>query len=250
MSLAELQFWLYPALVALAGYLVLGLTGFGSALVIVPLLAWRWPLAEVVALIILMDVPMSMLHGGLNLRQVRWAELWRLLPGLALGTVAGFAVAPWLSAKWSLLALGLYVAWVGLSALRGPQAMAQRRPTDARWAHVYGFVIGVIESSFGTAGPPLVAWLQRRLDDVHELRATIPVVMMVAASGVLLGMALAGRLSGPQIWQRWAVLVGVAALGVWAGNRLARHLSVALVRRLICALLVLSGLVLAGKALA
>ena len=31
-------------LAVLAGYTVLGLTGFGSALVIVPLLAWHWPL--------------------------------------------------------------------------------------------------------------------------------------------------------------------------------------------------------------
>ena len=34
----------YPAFVVLLGYVVLGITGFGSALVIVPLLAWRWPL--------------------------------------------------------------------------------------------------------------------------------------------------------------------------------------------------------------
>ena len=39
--------WLSVAVVLL-GYTVLGLTGFGSALVIVPLLAWQWPLPEVV----------------------------------------------------------------------------------------------------------------------------------------------------------------------------------------------------------
>ena len=48
--------------VVLLGYAVLGLTGFGSALVIVPLLAWRWPLPEVVALTLLMDVPACLLY--------------------------------------------------------------------------------------------------------------------------------------------------------------------------------------------
>ena len=33
--------WSLP--VVALGYLVLGITGFGSALVMVPLLAWRWP---------------------------------------------------------------------------------------------------------------------------------------------------------------------------------------------------------------
>jgi len=34
------QEWLYPASVLLAAYAVMGITGFGSALVAVPLLAW------------------------------------------------------------------------------------------------------------------------------------------------------------------------------------------------------------------
>ena len=38
---------IYPALVVALAYLVLGLTGFASSLIAVPLLAWRWPLAEV-----------------------------------------------------------------------------------------------------------------------------------------------------------------------------------------------------------
>ena len=54
-----MQEWLYPMGVVLLGYTVLGLTGFGSALVVVPLLAWNWPLPAVVALTLLMDVPAS-----------------------------------------------------------------------------------------------------------------------------------------------------------------------------------------------
>ena len=82
-----MQEWLYPMGVVLLGYTVLGLTGFGSALVIVPLLAWQWPLPEVVAMSLLMDVPASAFHSGLNWRQVQWRELRRLLPGLLAGTM-------------------------------------------------------------------------------------------------------------------------------------------------------------------
>ena len=38
--------WIYPAGVLLAGYLVLGITGFGSALVTVPLLVGRQALND------------------------------------------------------------------------------------------------------------------------------------------------------------------------------------------------------------
>jgi uncharacterized membrane protein YfcA len=84
-----MQEWLYPMGVVLLGYTVLGLTGFGSALVVVPLLAWNWPLPAVVALTLLMDVPASAFHSGLNWRQVQWHELRRLLPGMVVGTVLG-----------------------------------------------------------------------------------------------------------------------------------------------------------------
>ena len=35
------------------------------------------------ALVILLDVPASMLHGGLNFRQVRWRPIGAMLPGMA-----------------------------------------------------------------------------------------------------------------------------------------------------------------------
>ena len=75
----------YPVLVVALGYVALGLTGFASALISVPLLAWRWPLAEVVPLALVMDMLASLLMGGLNLREVRWDEFRALAPGMLRG---------------------------------------------------------------------------------------------------------------------------------------------------------------------
>lgn len=237
---------LYPAAVVLLGYVVLGITGFGSALVIVPLLAWHWPLPEVVALTLLMDVPASLLHGGLNLRQVNTAELRRLLPGMVAGALAGLWLSQVLSARWPLLVLGLYVATVGLQALR---PAAERHAWSPRWATPMGSAIGTVEMLFGTAGPLVVAWLSRRLPDVQALRATTPVVIAASACAVLLTMGASGRLSQPELWQRWLLLMGLAVAGVLLGNRLARLVSPTALRRVICALLVVSGLCLLGQAL-
>ena len=60
--------FLLPLMAVFVGYTVLGLTGFGSALVVVPLLAWQWPLPEVVALTLMLDLPASLMHSGLNWR--------------------------------------------------------------------------------------------------------------------------------------------------------------------------------------
>ena len=242
-----MQEWIYPVGVVLSGYTVLGLTGFGSALVIVPLLAMNWPLSEVVALTLLMDVPASAFHSWLNASQVQWRELRRLLPGLVIGTAAGLWLTPHVQSRWPLLLLGLYVVVVGLSTLRAKTA--HKRPHGPLWAGPVGTVIGLVEMLFGTAGPLVVAWLSRRLADVQQMRASTPMVISVAASTVLVGMAWDGRLASEVLWQRWMVLMGVALAGVWLGHRLAHRVPVARLRQIICALLVVSGLMLAYGAL-
>ena len=242
-----MQEWIYPIGVVLLGYTVLGLTGFGSALVVVPLLAWKWPLPAVVALTLLMDVPASAFHSGLNWRQVQWRELRRLLPGMVLGTLAGLWLVQHMNSRWPLLLLGVYVAGVGLNALR---PKASQLPSAAPvWAWPVGAAIGLVEMLFGTAGPVVVAWLSRRLPDVQQMRASTPMIISVTAATVLLGMAWEGRLSSGWIWERWTVLIGVALLGVWLGHRLAHRVPVARLRQIICALLVVSGSLLALGAL-
>ena len=138
---------------------------------------------------------------------------------------------------------GRQAGWRALRAGQTHQALGER------WGLVYGAGIGVVEMLFGTAGPVVVAWLTRRLPDPHRVRATIPMVMAVAVLTVLSGMALDGRLSQAALWQRWGLFIGPALAGVWLGHCLAHRVPVLRLRQMICALLVVSGSVLATKAL-
>jgi uncharacterized membrane protein YfcA len=259
MGLAALSDWWYPAAVALLGYTVLGVTGFGSALVAVPLLSWVWPLPQVVAVVVSLDIVASVLHGGLNAALVQWRTLLRLLPGVVLGVALGALAAPWLGTRWPLLALGLYVTWIGLKALRQRPAptvttspptpvAATQRMGGSDWA--VGIVVGAIELLFGTAGPPVVAWLSRRLGDVQQVRATAPVAMSFASVIALAGMATDGRLGTALHWQRFGVLLGVAIVAVVLGHRMAQRLPAERLRRIVCVLLVASGLALVARAFA
>lgn len=238
---------LYPMLTVLLGYIVLGITGFGSALIIVPLLSWKWPLAEVVALALLLDVPASLLHAGLNFKHLAVSELRRLLPGVLAGALLGLWLSHALQPRWPLLALGLYVVAVGLGNLRRHR---QERPAPANaWSWVAGMLIGVIEMLFGTAGPVIVAWLNRRVSDVQALRATTPLLIAISACTVLATMGFSGRLSHALLWQRWAVLIGIALIGVAIGQRLSRQIAAPTLKKVISALLVVSGIALACHAL-
>lgn len=241
---------LYGVAVVLLGYTVLGLSGFGSALVMVPLLGWQWPLTTVVPLVLLLDVPASLLYGGLNLKHVAWPEVRRLI----LPMVAGAAAGAWLAAHapglWPLLALGVYVVAVGVRGLRLSWRPAAKPPLAApAWAPLAGGLIGAIETLFGTAGPPVLMWLARRVPDISTLRATTPPTIVVAALLALVSMQLSGQASLPELALPGLALAGVALIGVMLGHRLAQRLAPTVIARIIYGLLVVSGLAMCVRAL-
>lgn len=232
--------WIYPGGVLLTAYLVMGITGFGSALVAVPLLAWIWPLSEVVVLAILLDVPASALHGGLNFRQVRWRAIVAMLPGMAVGSFIGLWLVGGLDKRWPLFILGIYIVVVGIRAIR------QSRPPASAHSpigyHLGSGLIGVIEVMFATAGPVVLALLHGRLRDIAQIRATVPVVMVVAGTIAIAVLYGSGKIDSANTLERWLVAMPIAGVGVLLGNRLAKHIPPSIMRRTIALLLIASGL--------
>ncbi len=240
--------WHATASVAL-GYFVLGLSGFGSALIMVPLLAWHQPLAVVVPLVLTLDLPMSAWTTWLNRQSARWDELWRLLPGMLLGMALGVWLASHSHSRWPLVVLGVYVMVIGVRALHRTLSPARPQPMlSARWATLYGLGVGLVEGLFATAGPVVAAWLTRRFDDTAQLRASIPMVMTVAALMAMVGMGVEGRYDDGQILRQASTLLLPGLLAVWLGHRLSHRVPEARMRLLIHILLVASGAMLLWRA--
>lgn len=244
---------------AALAYLVLGLTGFGSALIVVPLLAWHWPLALVVPLVLMIDLPTSLLHTWLNRRQVQWHVLGHLLPGMALGALLGDALSNTLSQGWALGALGIYVVSIGVrgwrhqarSAATPPPPPAKPVSGSMAWLRdtATGLAVGVVETFFGTAGPIVVAFLSQRLPDVARVRANTPPVLILAVGFALGSFAMRGHLFQALIGLAYVPMVVVALAAVAWGHHLAVRLQGAMLARLVFALLVASGLALTARAI-
>lgn len=242
----------YASVVVLLGYVVLGITGFGSALVMVPLLAWRFPISLIVPLVLLIDVPASLLHTGLNLRLVAWREIPPLLPTAAVGAWAAMALAQWSQGHVLLLVLGAYiitVAWRGLNN-KSPKDMVQGSAhRSVRGASIAGFAVGLVETSFGTGGPVLMTWLSRRIHDPLVLRATMPLSIVIFAGMAITAAAGAGNLQNPLLWQALIALLLPAAAGIGIGHVLAARMGAARLSRSVYALLLISGSTLMLRAL-
>jgi uncharacterized membrane protein YfcA len=146
-----------------------------------------------------------------------------------------------LDKRWPLFALGVYIVVVGVRSLRQASVPAAVKPSGLAY-HLGSGLVGVVEVMFATAGPVVLAILQRRLRDVAQIRATVPVVMVVAGTVAMAVLFSSGKVDGTHTGQRWLLGLPVAVVGVVVGNRLAQHIAPATMRRTMAALLTVSGL--------
>ena len=241
----------WPTLVGAAtivtlGYVVYGLTGFGASIVAIPLLVQFFPLRFAVPLMLVFDLCAGLLLGLRSRRHLSQAELWRLLPFLAVGMVAGVTLLIRVPERWLLLGLGgfvvAYAAWSLLSH-------APASPVSARWVVPAGLVGGAFTALYGTGGPIYTIYLARRVFDKHALRATIGVVIFCTA---LIRLALftgSGFYAQPGLVRLAFVLIPFAVLGYAIGSALHSRLATAHALRVVWGLLVLSGSSLVLRAL-
>jgi len=231
---------LIVAPVIFVAYAVFGMTGFGAAMVAVPILVQFIPLQFAVPLIVLFDLACTALVGGSNWRRVSLDELKRLSPWLLLGIGLGATLLHNAGARWPLMLLGGFVLTVCIRGLRGPAAKAAV-PLKAHWAFPFGVIGGIFSALFGTGGPIYTIYLSRRLDALDQFRATISVVILL--SGVIRAAAFgaAGLYAQPEILSGAAALLPVSLAGLYAGSRLRSRVSPELLRRSIFALLAIAG---------
>lgn len=234
------------ALAVAAGYTVFGLTGFGSAVVAVPILAHVLPLQVAVPLMLLLDMGASLVIGWRNRQHVERQELMRLFPAMLVGIALGVTVLVGLSAHAAMLALGVFVVANALWSLLAPAARSSVSPA---WSLPAGVAGGTFGALFGTGGPIYTIYLARRIGDARRLRSTIAVMILLSALTRLVAFALAGLLLQPAIAQLLPWLLPVMLLAVYAGSRLHARLAPAQVRVALAGVLLAAGLSLLWRAL-
>lgn len=234
------------ALAVAAGYTVFGLTGFGSAVVAVPMLAHVLPLQVAVPLMLLLDMGASLVIGWRNRQHVERKELGRLFPAMLVGIALGVTVLVGLSARAAMLALGVFVVANALWNMLGPAA---RSTTSPAWSVPAGVAGGTFGALFGTGGPIYTIYLARRIDDPQRLRSTIAVMILLSALTRLVAFALAGLLLQPAIGQLFPWLLPVMLVAVYVGSRLNARLKAGQLRLTIGAVLLAAGVSLVWRAL-
>jgi len=229
------------ALAALVAGLVRGFSGFGAAMIFVPVAAALYSPQHAVVLLFIADGVVTLPLVLRALKFCAWREVAPLAVGATLAYPAGvklLLIVDPVPMRWaiSLLVLGL----VGLLASGWRYG---RRP-NAPGTLAVGGLAGLAGGSTGIAGPPIVLFWLAGQGMAPTVRANIMVFFGITTvvGGVL--YFLAGLFTGPRAVGSLA-LIPVYTLAIYAGAHAFGLASERLYRRLalgLCALAALVGL--------
>ena len=226
--------------VIFAAGIMRGFTGFGAALLAVPIFSILWlphqAIATVMCLATLSNI--QLVPGALRTAQ------WRQTLPIGLATLAMIPVG-----ALALVAFDPDLMRRAISAI--VLAFTLLLMSNWRWsgtpglggALVAGSMGGLINGAAGTGGPPIILYLLAGPANANTSRANIIIVYFFMNAGTVVSLAVKGLVQPDTLW-RVLLLTAPWALGLWAGIRLFHNANDALFRRI--ALLALVGVALFG----
>ncbi|MGX5736588.1 TSUP family transporter [Bosea thiooxidans] len=224
----------------LLGGLVRGFTGFGFAMVFMPLASVVLGPVAALGLIWFIDLPFALPIAARSAKRAEWGEILPLLLTATLALPAGIWLLTWLdreTMRWILAVLVLLAVMLMASGWR-----YHGQPTVSLSLGV-GALSGLFNGMASIGGMPLaVFWLGAQRNDRHKTRANMQAFFGVST-----------LISGTILWWKGILTTGsllmavplfaVYGIGLWAGTHGFRLASEETFRRGAYAVIFLSALI-------
>ncbi len=202
-------------LVTLLASFTQGVTGFGSALVAVPLLSFVLPLQVVVPLTILNGVVITCY---LSFRMWPHIDRRKIMP-LIIGCLPGIVIGAWFlkNLDQGMLRLLLGIILVGYSLY----SLADRLPTrrlSSHWGLAAGFGTGLIGAALSAGGPPTIVYTTLTGWSKDDIKATLSGFFTFTGVSIALAHWLTG-LTTAEVLRYWLIGLPSVVAGVLLGAR-------------------------------
>lgn len=221
-------------LICAGSALVLGTTGFGLALVGMPLLSWLLGVKVAAPLVALLGLS---LHPIILFRY-RISFNSGAVGRLALGAVAGIPLGVWaigaIPEAIFLKALGLLLIGYAAYALLSPRLPALS--AHPGWAYGFGFAGGCLGGAYNVPGPVVILYGHLRRWQRDEFKSNLQGFFLLTIIVITIVHGLSGNLSWT-VWRSWLWATPASWLGMLAGLALDRWIHPPLFQKLVLFLL-------------
>ena len=225
-------------------HVIKGLSGFGSGLIAIPLLALFLPVIFIVPVLGLLSYSGTILQSFTLRKHIEWRVILPLIPFSLLGITAAVWVLSNVDADTLVLCLGIFVFLYAIYSLL-PIPDIKENPY---WTVLAGAFGGLVGALFGTGGPFYVIYLKTRGLNKTQFRASIASIFLIDGGARIVGYASTG-LYTPQVLSLVAMLFPVLLIGMYTGHHLHIKINQKQFNLVISIMLLFSGLLLIYKAI-
>jgi len=237
--------YLLIGLVVLAAAFIQSLSGFGSALVAMPLLLPMLGPQGAAPLVALVSGALQVVLLVRYRQALSLGAVWRLALASVLAIPLGVWLARYVPERLVCGWLAAVLVGYALYALAGLKLPAVRHQG---WAFAAGAAAGLLGGAYNTDGPPVIIYGSCRQWPPPEFKSNLQGLFMVNNAVILASHAVIGNLTAP-VWKNFLAALPAVAVGAAAGLSLDRFVNAALFRKIMLGLLVALGLRLGCRAL-
>jgi len=209
----------FCVVVFLAGF-IQGLSGFGSNLILLPLLTLAYPIKTIIPLAGLFALCINLSLISRLCKNIRIRPVLLMLSCSLPGIPCGVLILKMVPPVVLEIGLGLVLVLFAGYSLFGRFA---RRELSSRWALMAGFISGCLGGSLGTNGPPILIYTAIQPWSKNEVRGVLAVFFLLSGIGVTTTQWLGGLLTADVFTLFWLGLPALFAgilLGVFASGRI------------------------------
>ena len=226
-------------IVALATF-TQAVTGFGLALVSMPLLVGMIGIRQAAPLIALVGIASQVIMIIRYRQRVVWGDIRELAVGSVVGIPLGVLALTTVSETLVTLVLGVVILAYAVYALTA----ADRPPPRLKGgpvAYGAGLAGGLLTGAYNSGGPPLVIYGSARRWSPLTFKGNIQALLVVHSLTAIASHSVAGNMTA-SVFELFLVMVPVLLLATLAGFALDRTIDARRFHQLVLVLLILLGL--------
>ncbi len=211
--------WPSLAIAALAAFLgatVRGFSGFGTAMIFVPIASVVYEPVLAVPALHLIDVPAVAPMVPAALKRCDWREVALLTAGSVFGVPLGVYGLLVIDPQVLLLAISTLILLLVAVLASGWRVASTPGP---RSTVAIGMASGVLDGAAALSGPPVVLFFLAGRGSAVRMRATLLAFFAFAGFFSIITLMVSGAL-GTHVLLLAAVLAPFYAFGIWFGSQL------------------------------
>jgi hypothetical protein len=190
-----------------------GLSGFGSILLSLPLLAIFLDIKAVIPLVALYGLAITILLLFQLWRHLALAKLYPLLVGAFPGVPVGVFFLKTLDRSTIQWILGIILVLYSLYALF---SRSTHQGIKERWGYFFGFLAGCLGGALSATGPAVIVYTSLQAWDKDRIKVTLQGFFLISGIVVVFFHAINGLTTLP-ILKLFFVSVPAMILGTYAG---------------------------------